>query len=563
MAGMSDNRLPCGQGRSKLAPITPMPSSQKPHSLRLDPPPHGGAPRPEWRPLPGRAADGARGPLALVLVVLAGLPWLICAMLPPLNHDVAAVLNFAQRMMAGERLYTDLIDVNPPLIFVLNLIPAAIGAYTPMGPVAALLLLVLALMAGSLLLCWRLLPWLDLPPLPRAATMAAIAMTALCAGYDFAQREHLMLLAGLPYLVLAAARGEGVRPPRRLVLPVVVLAAVGFAIKPHFLAVPGLVELWVLCCLGPRRWAADSGPWIMAGLWVLYLLSLPLLFPAYFAHVVPLVWDNYISLGGLNWWQVLFTERLMPAWVLLAVLGPLAFWRGPPLARVVALATLGTFLSAWVQKKGWSYHVLPVKLLGGLLAAILAAHWAGRALAPARAETAAPRAAVLAAAVLSFFHLMGSEAPYRQITWSWSRAGIVTRELQDSALGERLLVLSPDVFPVYPALNYTEAQSTLRTMTLWLLQGVYQECPRNGAQYREPWEMSRTEFFVYRTVAEDFARTPPAAVLVADNAGIQRCGGRRFDLIAYFSRHPLFAETFSHYRKTSAFEGYRLFRREE
>ena len=38
--------------------------------------------------------------------------------LPPLNHDAAALLHFSQRWLAGERLYVDLIDVNPPLIFV-------------------------------------------------------------------------------------------------------------------------------------------------------------------------------------------------------------------------------------------------------------------------------------------------------------------------------------------------------------------------------------------------------------------------------------------------------------
>ena len=62
--------------------------------------------------------------------LLHRLPALLPALLfvpmvlaPPLNHDVAAVLQFSQRWLAGEHLYSDLIDVNPPLIFVLNLIP--------------------------------------------------------------------------------------------------------------------------------------------------------------------------------------------------------------------------------------------------------------------------------------------------------------------------------------------------------------------------------------------------------------------------------------------------------
>jgi hypothetical protein len=123
-------------------------------------------------------------------------------------------------------------------------------------------------------------------------------------------------------------------------------------------------------------------------------------------------------------------------------------------------------------------------------------------------------------------------------------------------------VLSPDIFPVYPSLNYARAQSTLRTVNLWLLQGVYRTCPENGARYRETWEMSRAEFFVYRTVAEDFARTPPVAVMVARNPGIPWCGSE-FDLVAYFTRHPLFAETWRRYRSAGEIQGYRLFIRED
>ena len=75
--------------------------------------------------------------------------FLLVALSPPLNHDVAAVLNFAERMLAGERLYADLIDVNPPLIFVLNLLPAAVGAWTPLDAVQGLLVCLLGFCALS------------------------------------------------------------------------------------------------------------------------------------------------------------------------------------------------------------------------------------------------------------------------------------------------------------------------------------------------------------------------------------------------------------------------------
>ena len=84
----------------------------------------------------------------------------------------------------------------------------------------------------------------------------------------------------------------------------------------------------------------------------------------------------------------------------------------------------------------------------------------------------------------------------------------------------------------------------------------------SARRYRDVWEMGRAEFFVYRTVAEDFARTPPAAVVVDLRPGIPWCG-EEFSFIAYFSRHPLFAEVWSHYKLTGEWDRYRVYTRRD
>lgn len=512
-------------------------------------------------PLRPRASALAAAPMLRLAALVPAAAFLLVALSPPLNHDVAAVLTFAERMLAGEELYADLIDVNPPLIFVLNLLPAALGAWSPLGAVPAVLLCLLGLCALSSWLTLRLCR--PAAPVEGACLAVAVPLLTLAAGYDFGQREHLMTVAALPYLFLAARRIEGRATGLALSLGVAVLAALGFALKPHFLAVPGLIEALVLLRRGSGRALRDPVPWTMAAIWLAYLGSLPVFFPGYFGQVVPLVRDYYLGLDGFAWWQVILTERLGTALMLLVPLAVVAARPGRgALPKVVAVAALGATISAVVQHKGWSYHALPVRLLAGLLAVVLAARWLDRALPGPRALHAAPALAVVTAFGLGIHNFAGAEAPWRQITWSWSRGGEVTALLKREAYGERLLVLSPDIFPVFPALNYARAQSTLRTMNLWLLQGVYHDCPAGGARYRETWEMSRTEFFVYRTVAEDFSHAPPAAILVSTRPGIPVCG-RPFDLLEYFGRHPLFAATLRRYRPAAAIEGYRLLRRED
>ncbi|GGC40951.1 hypothetical protein GCM10011504_19220 [Siccirubricoccus deserti] len=512
------------------------------------------------------SAPAARGTAAGALRLLALVPalgFLLTLLSPPLNHDVAAILSFAERWLGGERLYIDLIDANPPLIFVLTLLPAAIGAWTPLGAVPALLLCLLGLCALAAGVALRLARGRAEAPIEAAVLSVVLPLLTLSASYDFGQREHLMAVLALPYLLLAARRLEGVGSGPGITLGAAALAALGFALKPHFLAIPALVELLVLLGRGPWRAVRDPVPWLMAALWLAYLVAIPLAFPAYFGQVLPLIRDLYLGLGGFAWWQVLLTERLGTALMLLLPLGIVAFrpsWGALP--RVLVLAALGATLAAVVQHKGWTYHALPVRIFAGLLAVVLAARWLEWALPPGRLAGVAPGAAAVAAFAIGLHGFAGAEAPWREITWSWSRAGAVSALLKREAHGERLLVLSPDIFPVYPALNYAHAQSTLRTMNLWLLQGVNAECPDGGHRYRPSHAMSRTEFFVYRTVAEDFARAPPAAILVSRNPGIPRCG-EEFDFLDYFSRHPLFAETLRRYRPVAEIEGYRLLRRED
>jgi hypothetical protein len=512
----------------------------------------------------------ARHWLRLVLqrlpALLPALVFLPIVLSPPLNHDVAAVLQFSQRWLAGEGLYTVLVDVNPPLIYVLNLLPAWIASVTPLDAVTALRLCVLALGGACWALSLRARDRAAEGPAERALLDVLPALFLLDAGYDFAQREHLMAVAALPYVIAAARRTAGEAPRGRIAIALI--AGVGFAIKPYFLGIPALVELAVLICVGWRRWLRDPVLWLMAGVWAVYLASFPLVFPAFAGSVLPLIWDYYIDLGGLSMLQVLLVPRLGAALCLLVPLLWIAFRTSVPprapgaaLPRLMGLAALGAVASAVVQHKGWSYHIVPIELFACGLGGVLAARWLDRL----RVSTFAPGPWKIAGALGGLFALYAisnGEAPWKQIQYPGSEVAELTAQLRAHAAGERVLVLSPAIYPVFPALNYAGVKATLRTMNMWPLEGAYGDCLPDGRRYREVWEMSRPEFFVYRTVAEDFARAPPAAVVVDTEPGIPWCG-KDFDYVEYFSRHPLFAEVWSRYRLTAEWDHFRLYTRKD
>jgi hypothetical protein len=506
--------------------------------------------------------------LRVLPALIPALLFLPAVLAPPINHDVAAVLQFSQRWWAGERLYSDLIDVNPPLIFVLNLFPAALSQWTGIDAIRTLQACLFAYGVACWAFALRVRSRLSEGAAERAYLDVLPLLFLLCAGYDFGQREHLMAVGALPYVFCAQRRARDERARGRI--PISLIAGIAFALKPHFLAVPGLIELAVLAARSRFGWRIafqmtlrDPTIWLMASVWALYLASLPLVFPDYLGVVVPLVWDYYLDLGGLSVGEVLLVPRMATVLCLLVALLIPAFRRpllpGNVLPRLLGLAALGALASAVAQHKGWSYHIVPIELFSCALAGVLTTRWLDRL----QVEQPGPyRIASVLAALFALYAISNGEAPWKEIDNPNSQVAGLTSLLRQEAEGERVLVLSPGIYPIFPALNYANVHLTLRTMNMWLLEGAYEQCLPNGHRYREVWEMGRAEFFVFRTVAEDFARAPPAAVVVDRSPGIPWCG-EEFDFINYFIRHPLFAEVWSHYQLTAEWDRYRVYTRKD
>jgi hypothetical protein len=505
--------------------------------------------------------------LALLPALLPAIFFLVVVMAPPMNQDVAAVLSFAERMVAGEPLYAHLIDVNPPLIFLLNLPAAWLAAWTPLSAVQALLFLLLLFCASIVVLCLRLCR--PTGPAEAAMLVTLLPLVLLLSGYDFGQREQLMAAAAMPYLFLAERRIEGSRTSPGLIALVTLIAAAGFALKPHFLAVPALVEavvIWVALrqgCL--TRALRDPVPWGMALLWLGYLALIGLRFPAYFDTVIPLVRSGYLDFAGPSLGQALMTMHLFSATV--AAIALLLFAIGARmlgwLPWLLAMAALGSLIAALVQLKGWSYHVVPVWMFGGLFCGIACARAADRMLPAPAARGLAPTLAAGICLVLALLMIRGSEAPWREFDYHNAPVGRLTAWLEERAPAARVMALSPDIYPVYPAMNYAGNRPVLRFMSTWLLQAAYATCPEDGSRFRAVEQMERAERFLFEAVAQDMVERQPQLVLVAVDAHIAWCGNQPFEMIPYFLRHPGFAEAWQQYRQVGEIDGYLLFMQQE
>jgi len=227
----------------------------------------------------------------------------------PLNADVAWLLDAGSRWFAGQKLYVDILELNPPLIFY-DMALLTGGTWSK----AAFLAGVCAAIFLSCALSGR--KWI---------AFVALSVPALL---PFGQREHLALIAVLPYLT--SDRRNWTKG---------ILLFLGVALKPHLILIPALAAFW--------RKELDQAVLTLGGLLLTYLLFIAIIHPEFLTVMVPLARATYGAVGGVPTPDLLFNVALV---TMVAMMN----WRSP-----LAGAILGALLSYLLQGKFWYYHLVP------------------------------------------------------------------------------------------------------------------------------------------------------------------------------------------------------------
>ena len=167
--------------------------------------------------------------------------WLAGYFFPPINHDVAAILDVSARWVNGEKLYVEVIDENLPLTFVIHALPVLLSKVLPGDAAFWFTACVVAGIFVSFWACRRLVRLV--PSADHALTEALLPPVLLflftvLPNEHFGQREHILFVASAPYMIGSMARAEGVTLGRYASIAIGVVAGLAFAMKPQTLFVP-------------------------------------------------------------------------------------------------------------------------------------------------------------------------------------------------------------------------------------------------------------------------------------------------------------------------------------
>jgi hypothetical protein len=300
------------------------------------------------------------------------LPWLALAALfavalilrhvLPANTDVSWLLTAAERVLDGQRLYTDVIETNPPMAVLIYMpgivIARALGLPAELVTdglvfvaVFASLAIVASILKNSLVL-HSLAGW----PL----ALLAFAILTVLPTKIFGQREHIAVVELLPLVALYAIRMKRETPPFPAILAAGIGAGLAVSFKPHF-------AIGILCGLAAlaihaRSWRILFTPenFIAAAIALIYGICVVAFFPEFLSVIAPLVRDIYIAVGAS--FIEMVKKPAVPIWAA-AMFAAIVLKRTGRIDSTLLLLlaiSAGFMLAFFLQRKGWPYHSYPM-----------------------------------------------------------------------------------------------------------------------------------------------------------------------------------------------------------
>lgn len=485
--------------------------------------------------------------LIVLIIALVGLSLQLQAF--P-NHDVSWILWGTREMLHGAEWGRDIIEPNPPLAWYLAMPSTWIADGLGLS-IAAAFLAAVSIAAIISVVSFDAITrrgqargsWQGYLP----GVIAAIFLLIL-PDRDFGQREHLTLIAVLPYLGLVAARLDGRTVSTWAAFAIGVAAGLGLALKPYFLAVPLFVEIVAMLLL--RRWSAPlRAETIGIAVVVLaYGASILLLGQLYLTEVVPLARAIYWS------FDVPGIAVLLPIAfpVLVAALaGAAAVKARLRLPLILATATAGFAMSCILQHKGYSYHVFPV--------------WAGAAVTVAAflaSSTVRVREHICWSALLSILLIQGGVETVRWWHVNGPNGSLAAENRAliaavDRHAGDgRFLTVAVHPYPAFPTALYVRSDQVSRTNSQWFLPAVVQLRSAPAGPHSDALQFAerKAREFILRDLGK-----APNVVIIGTNSRRHTTSIADFDFLKFYLEDPSFQVAWSAYREIAPVNAFRLF----
>lgn len=449
------------------------------------------------------AARAALVPMPLILTGVVFIIAIVLRQVVPLNTDVSWLLVIGERMLDGQRLYRDIIEINPPMAPFAYLPGVALARLLGVDPRHVIDAQLFLLAAASLFVVSRILRLSPAMAPMRSGAFAvwAAAVLTILPMHVFAQREHIALLTFLPALAVYALRSNREPVPLWTILIAGFGAGITLAFKPFF-TFPAVFCI-LFAALRSRSWRVLFAPEnIIAGAVVTAVsIGTYFLYPEYFTITYPLVRDTYLSWSMPAKVIFLNDATLVFAIAMVSVLLARQKTQADPALLVAVLASVGFAISFFLQRRGWAYHSYPMVAL-----ALLAM---GYVLTAAGVEARSRRF------VATSGFLMAATFAFGMV---WFNVTIYLGPIREAVAGlkpnPRILMLSGEAALGHPLVRDVGGVWVSREENLWLRAFVRLTREKTSVDAATDARLNDYLALERQWLIEDFKKLPPDIILV-------------------------------------------------
>jgi hypothetical protein len=271
------------------------------------------------------------------------------------------MLHGGSKILEGSILYLDIPALNPPLIYIYASLSVFLSKLLFLSKESTFIILILTLVFISLYLSYKVLEKyydknnsLSL----RLYIYSILVILTICISSDFGEREHLFVIFILPYL-LSMVYKDKIFISKDLTIFIALFAVLGFNIKPHFFLIFLGIEFIYFIQTKNLKSIFRIDFLIIASSGFLYFLFIYVFYNEYLTISIPLAIEIYTDTFNKTYYfllfnlNIVFTTLVILFWLILSK-------RKVDYSFKAFLSLLLTSLLIYIiQKKGWTYHIIP------------------------------------------------------------------------------------------------------------------------------------------------------------------------------------------------------------
>ena len=279
----------------------------------------------------------------------------------PLNVDSTWILNSAHNILAGSTLYKDIIDVNPPLIFMYACIPTFVAELISVSRIYIYIIFVIFVISVSAYLCFIILLqyYKKQEDTIRYFLYSIIFILTISVNYDFGQREHLFMIFVFPY-ILSLMYKDSITLSKNILITIAIFASLGFNIKPHFFLIFIGIELIYMIhkkdILSIFR--IDSIIISLSGFF--YLIIIFVFFNEYINNTVPFAMATYSDVFNKSYLSLIMTFEIFLTLFIMIFWSIFTKKKIDLTIKVIFISLIMSITIYLIQQKGWNYHKIPI-----------------------------------------------------------------------------------------------------------------------------------------------------------------------------------------------------------